>query len=131
MSLRQETNSWGFEPVPGNVVLPRISASGFNSYSQPNSIDKDVDGEIKYMPGPPGPPGPPGDTGKTGMPGLNGRDGGKGGRGDRGMNGLNGLRGLKGECEKITVPAVGNYEVVSNILTSRHSVPNGKYKAKK
>jgi len=111
MSLRQETNNWGFEPVPGNVVLPRISATGFSSYSQPNSIDKDIDGEIRYIPGPPGPPGPSGDTGKTGMPGLNGRDGSKGIKGERGMNGLNGLRGPKGECEKIQ--EIGNYEVVS------------------
>jgi hypothetical protein len=113
MSLRQEQSSWGFEPVPGNVVLPRISATGFNSF-EPSSVNKDLDRdnrEIRYVPGPPGPPGPLGETGKTGAPGLNGRNGEKGEVGNRGANGLNGLRGLKGECEKM--PQVGNYQIVS------------------
>lgn len=115
MSLRQETNSWGFEPVPGNVVLPRISASGFQ-YA-PSSVEKDRDIKIKYIPGPPGPPGPTGNRGATGAPGLNGRDGQKGERGSRGMNGLNGRKGEKGECEIVQVPAVANqYELVSLIL---------------
>ena len=106
MSLKDDSG-WGFEEVAGNVVLPRITASGFNNEMPTvdwNRYEKHMNDEqnIRYIPGPPGPPGPPGKPGKNGMQGLPGRDGERGPVGHRGAPGLTGSKGQKGEAVRVS-----------------------------